>query len=127
MIAKTIYLTIGWITLLLGLIGIFVPLLPTTPFLLVSAWSFSRSSERLHQWLLNHPRFGIHIRNWESGHLMQRQAKVKSIIAIFITFSLSISFAPMPDHARIILAVFGVGLSIFLISLPEPEDKKNDD
>src|SRR5437762_1468372 len=61
--------------LLLGLVGVFVPVMPTMPFLLVAAWAASRSSPRLHQWLLSHPRFGPSLRDWNEAGVVPRRAK----------------------------------------------------
>ena len=63
------------LSLLLGLIGLFVPGLPTTVFIIISAWAAARSSPRLHAWLLAHPVFGPLLRNWHGGRLVSRRAK----------------------------------------------------
>jgi uncharacterized membrane protein YbaN (DUF454 family) len=61
--------------LVLGVIGIFLPLLPTTPFILLSALAFAESSPRLHQWLINHPRWVVIINNWQDGGRIDRRSK----------------------------------------------------
>lgn len=67
----------GWICVLLALAGIVLPLLPTTPFLLLAAWCFSRSSPRFHHWLMHHRWFGSYLRNIRAGHgLPRRQAAI---------------------------------------------------
>lgn len=73
--SRRLYLATGWICVCLGVIGIFLPLMPTTVFLLIAAWAFSRSSERWHRWLREHARFGEAIRAWEEHHAMPRRAK----------------------------------------------------
>jgi uncharacterized protein len=62
-------------SLILGIIGAFVPILPTVPFILLAAWAAARSSPRLSSWLENHPRLGPHIRDWRSGGVVRRPAK----------------------------------------------------
>jgi uncharacterized protein len=66
----------GWLALGLGVIGAFLPVIPTTPLVLVAAWCFSKGSERLHRWLLDDPRFGPLIRDWERHRVIRRRAKV---------------------------------------------------
>ncbi len=66
----------------LGLIGVFVPVMPTVPFLLVAAWAASRSSPRLHRWLMSHPRFGKPLRDWNEAGIVSRRAKWFATIAM---------------------------------------------
>jgi uncharacterized membrane protein YbaN (DUF454 family) len=71
---------LGWVALAVGLIGIFVPLLPTTPFVLLAAFFFSKGSERLHRWLLRHPRFGRYVRDWEREQVIPPVGKYASTL-----------------------------------------------
>lgn len=70
------WLIAGWAALALGTVGIFLPLIPTTPFILVAAWCFSKGSERMHRWLLEHRRFGPMVRDWERHGVIRLRAKV---------------------------------------------------
>ncbi len=79
-------LALGWISVTLGVIGIFLPIMPTTPFLLLAAWCFARSSERFHSWLLNHPRLGPTVQAWQSGEGLPR--KLRNRILFLLWFSL---------------------------------------
>lgn len=63
-----------------GVIGIFLPVLPTTPFLLVATWAFARSSPRLHVWLRGHPRLGAYVRDWEDAGVVPVRAKLLSVV-----------------------------------------------
>ena len=74
--------TVGLASLALGAIGIFVPLLPTTPLVLVAAFCFANSSERLHQWLLDHNVFGPLIDNWRRYGAISRNAKIMSVVSM---------------------------------------------
>ena len=89
---RLIVMASGWMSLMLGIIGIFLPLLPTTPFVLLSALCFSKSSPRLHHWLINQPRLGPMILNWEQQGSISQSAKVTSTVLIVGLFSFSLLF-----------------------------------
>lgn len=74
-LVRWLYLSLALLCLALGVIGIFLPVLPTTPFILLSAWAAARSSPRLLAWLENHTAFGPMIRDWRSGGVVRRRAK----------------------------------------------------
>jgi len=73
---KNLWLLTGLTSLMLGVLGIVLPILPTTPFLLLTAMAFANSSPKLHQWLMNHPRWGQIIQNWHDGGRIDRKSKV---------------------------------------------------
>ena len=81
--------TVGLASLALGAVGIFVPLLPTTPLVLVAAFCFANSSERLHQWLLDHNVFGPLIDNWRRYGAISRNAKIMSIVSMIAILVIS--------------------------------------
>ncbi len=87
---KTLYLSLGSLFLILAVMGIFLPLLPTTPFVLVAALFFSKSSDRWHQWLLDNRLFGPILSNWEESRCMPYFAKVLSfsMMTLFGTISI---------------------------------------
>ncbi|UTW04256.1 YbaN family protein [Amphritea atlantica] len=94
---RIIFLISGLFFVLLGVIGLLLPLVPTTPFLLVAAFCFSRSSERLHQYLLNHRWFGHYIRDWEEHGVIPMKAKLfaSSMMLIMVSYPLLfLSFHP---------------------------------
>ena len=78
--SKIVLLALGWICVSLGFIGIFVPGLPTTIFLIIALWAFTKSSKRLRNWLLNHKRFGPILRNWQEYKVVPLRAKILMII-----------------------------------------------
>tara|TARA_B100001964_G_C14087537_1_gene533280 strand:+ start:401 stop:772 length:372 start_codon:yes stop_codon:yes gene_type:complete len=78
--SKIILLALGWICVGLGFIGIFVPGLPTTIFLIIALWAFTKSSKRLRNWLLNHKRFGPILRNWQEHRVVPLKAKILMVI-----------------------------------------------
>ena len=77
---KIILLSIGWICVGLGFIGIFVPGLPTTIFLIVALWAFTKSSNKLRIWLLNHKKFGPFLRDWQEHRVVPLRAKILMVI-----------------------------------------------
>lgn len=80
----------GWLAIILACLGVVLPVLPTTPFLLLAAWCFSRSSPRFHHWLLYRSWFGSYIRHWQTYKGLPKGAKPKAIIVILVTFTISI-------------------------------------
>ncbi|QBG47587.1 DUF454 domain-containing protein [Verrucomicrobia bacterium S94] len=88
--ARFFYLTAGFALVGLATLGIFLPLLPTTPLLLLAAWCFANSSDKYHQWLLNHKVFGNLIRNWQENRCMPRKAKILSVTMILLFGGFSI-------------------------------------
>ena len=84
------WVTLGMLALGVGIIGIFVPGLPTVPFALVAAACFSRGSERLHKWLCNHKIFGPQIKDWEEHRGIRKKVKIFALTSLWIMISISI-------------------------------------
>jgi hypothetical protein len=116
---QVLLLTIGWVSLATGLIGILLPLLPTTPFLLLSAYCFSKSSKRLHDWLLNNRWFGPAIQQWEQTHTIDRQVKRRALLLTVCAFALSLFLVPLSLPGKIALGLLGLALCIYLSTLSE--------
>ena len=91
--SKIILLALGWICVSLGFIGIFVPGLPTTIFLIIALWAFTKSSKTLRLWLLNHKRFGPLLRNWETHKVVPKKAKITMVVLqILVVFMIHYTF-----------------------------------
>jgi uncharacterized membrane protein YbaN (DUF454 family) len=115
---RHLYLLLAWTCVTLGVIGIFVPLLPTTVFLLVAAWAFSRSSERWHRWLREHARFGAVVRSWEAHHAMPRRAKRVAFAALALSYALmALVYGPL-SWAAIIGGACIAGVAIYIAHIP---------
>ena len=112
---KTVILVIGFICLALGILGIVVPLLPTTPFLLLAAACFVRASDRLYQWLINHKLFGLYIRNYREYKAIPLKMKISSIALLWITLIFSILYVVDSTAMKIILALIGIGVTIHIL------------
>jgi hypothetical protein len=113
---RVFLIVLGALTLALGTVGILIPVLPTTPFLLVSAWSWLRSSDKLYRWLVRHKVLGTYIRNYLIHKAVTRKAR--RLALVFLWMGLGISFWLVPSlHVRIVLVVVGVAVSAHLLTL----------
>jgi uncharacterized membrane protein YbaN (DUF454 family) len=103
----------------LGAVGVFLPILPTTPFLLLSAACYLRSSERMHKWLLNNRWFGNYIRNYQEGKGIPLKTKVLAMIVLWGAILYS-AFIVLDEIliAQIVLLAIALGVSIHLVRLP---------
>lgn len=88
---RWLWIAAGLVSLAVGIVGLFVPLLPSTVFLLFASYAFARSSERLHLWLIEHRRFGPPIRHWQLERAIHRTAKRNATIVIVAGFIFSVS------------------------------------
>lgn len=110
---RLLLLIAGWLCMALALIGVALPLLPTTPFLLLAAACFVRSSPRLHARLLAHPRLGPFLDQWRRERSIPLAAKRRAYLLVSASFVLSIALVQGPGP-RIALAALGLGLLVFL-------------
>ena len=100
-----LYKPLGFLFLALGLLGIPLPVLPSTPFILLSAWFFARSSEKWHQWLLRSEVFGPMIRNWEDKRCISRRTKIVAVGLMLVAGGTSMTFALEDSTWRILTAL----------------------
>ena len=114
MVSRYVLIGLGSIFLGLGILGVFLPILPTTPFVLLAGACYARSSERLHQWLLSNRVLGPSIREWDENKSIGLRAKITAILMIVASFSFTI-YVMEELVVRIGLAVLGVGLIVFLL------------
>jgi uncharacterized membrane protein YbaN (DUF454 family) len=124
-ITKPILYVLAWISFALGFIGAFLPVLPTTPFMILAAYLFSKSSPRMHSWLTSLPYFGDAILEWENNRVIRPKAKVMAIVVLWIVMGASIIFAPVHYGLKIMLAVIGISVSIFIATRKSYAEDKN--
>tara|TARA_B110000438_G_C15793718_1_gene641914 strand:+ start:1545 stop:1925 length:381 start_codon:yes stop_codon:yes gene_type:complete len=124
MIKKYLYITLGMIFVGLGFIGIILPGIPTTPFILLAAWLFSKSSKRFENWLINHKIFGPIILNWRMYRGISLNSKKYAIFIVILTFISTIWFA-FSYKIDILLALGGLVLCFFIYTRPTPPFNKN--
>lgn len=108
----------GFLCVGLAVLGIFLPLLPTTPFLLLAAACFARSSPRFHRWLLAHRLFGPLIHDWQTHRALPARTKAVAIAMLAVTFGFSIVAVAEQPWLRIALAALGLGLAGMLLRIP---------
>ena len=111
------FMIMGWASLGLGLVGIFMPLLPTTPFLLLAAFCFQRSSKRLHDWLINQPTFGPIIQEWNTHHIIRPRVKWVSISLLWLLLAYPLVFKEsLSAWFKVIMILVGIGVTFFIAS-----------
>ena len=117
-LVRAALLAAGSLCVVLGIVGIFLPLLPTTPFMLLAAACFARSSRRFHDWLLANRTFGPLILEWEKHRSIPRRTKLTAIGLMSLTLAVSIVLFVEPRWLQALLAAIGVGLAIWLYRIP---------
>ena len=119
LLQKHTLVILGWFFTLLGLIGVILPILPTTPFLIIALVLFSKSSPRFRQMLLDNPWFGPSLKQWEENRTLSRKTKYKAVILILVTFSISVAIFNDKIQVQLILVGLGVVLIFFIWRIKE--------
>lgn len=115
---RPIYITLGWFFVSLGVIGAFLPVMPTTPFMLLALWAFAKSSERFHDWLYYHPYFGPPLQQWKEHRVIPVIAKVMSVGMMSGSLVYLIFFTNSPAYLNGIAAVGMLFAAWFIMSKP---------
>jgi uncharacterized protein len=128
-VKKYLLVTAGTVSLAIGILFMFIPVLPTTPFLILALFFYARSSKKLYEWLINNKLFGIYIRDYVLYGAIKKRAKISTFVILW--FSSLVSFILIHGtYARILLVVICVTLSICLASVktlkPEHKDERTD-
>ena len=123
---KAFLLFIGWLSVVLGVIGIFLPIMPTTPFLLLAAACFMRTSPKFYNWLVGHPRLGKYIAYYLEGKGIPLKAKIYTIALLTISMSITTYIVPVLA-VKILLPLVGVLVALYIVRQPtldlSPESK----
>jgi uncharacterized membrane protein YbaN (DUF454 family) len=112
MVKRRLLIGAGTLCVGLGIIGVFVPILPTTPFLLLAAACYMRSSERFYEWLTNNIIFGAYVRNYIEGRGMPVRIKVFTILLLWLAIGLSVNYGVQNTVIRIVLICVATGVTI---------------
>jgi uncharacterized membrane protein YbaN (DUF454 family) len=115
---RPLYVVAGWLCLGLGFLGIFLPLLPTTPFALLAAFCFSRGSTRLYHWLLAQKTFGPIIRDWNQHGVIQPPIKWVSIVMILLMIGYPVVFGPLALGIKLALSMIAACVIGFIWTRP---------
>jgi uncharacterized membrane protein YbaN (DUF454 family) len=124
-LVRTLWFIAGTICVVLGAIGIVLPILPTTPFLLAAAACYYKSSERMHRWLLNNKWFGEYIRNYTEGKGLTMKTKITALTVLWITIGFSTVFmldrllpAMLVLPMQLIMVAVAIAVSAHILRLP---------
>ena len=114
---RTILISLGWLCVGLGFVGVFIPGIPTTIFLIIALWAFTKSSEKLRYWLLNHKRFGPILNNWQEHKVVPRRAKI--LMVVLMSLAVILFYYSLQNLILTIgLIIILVSVAIYVISLP---------
>lgn len=116
--ARYLLLAIGWFFLALGAIGAFLPVLPTVPFLLITAWAWSKSSRRLHAWLYGNPTYGPYLVAWDKYGVIPKRAKIMAVGMMAAGWLVMTIFLARSIWMPLIVGVVEVAVSIFILTRP---------
>nr|WP_306669569.1 YbaN family protein [Pollutimonas harenae] len=116
LVIKTLFNVAGTLALILAILGIFLPLLPTTPFLLLASACYLRGSERLHHWLMTHRMLGPYLSNLQAGRGIPLRGKIIALTLMWASLAFSAWYVPLP-WVRWLLLIPGIGVTIYLIRM----------
>jgi len=114
-IKNTLWIILGIFAFFLGLIGVFIPFLPTTPFLLLAAGFFLKASDRLYQWLITHKVFGEYIRNFREYKALPKKTKIFAVITLWATILASVFFFTESSALKGLLVGIGIAVTIHIL------------
>ena len=119
-VVRPLLFAVGSISIALGVLGIFLPLLPTTPFLLLSAACYVRSSDKFYRWLISHPVLSKYILAYLNGEGIPRKAKCYTLLTMWLTMGVSAFIVPL-WQVQILLLCIALMVSTYIWRLPEPD------
>ncbi|TQS84482.1 YbaN family protein [Candidatus Methanomassiliicoccus intestinalis] len=114
---RTVCTILGTIAVMLGAVGIVLPVMPTVPFILAAAALFSAGNPKMHDWLINTKHFGPFIENYQSGRGIPRQLKFKTLVFLWIMLSISMFFTYKNSIVLLILMIVGILVSVHILTI----------
>lgn len=118
LLARRLYLLLGWSFFGLGAVGAVVPGLPTTLFMLLALWAFSKSSQRFHDWLYAHPNFGPPLRQWRNYRVIPLKAKLLAVTMMALSFMYLFFFTTMNGWILLLIALVMLYGAAFILTKP---------
>jgi len=118
-VPNLVLLGLGWVCVALGVVGIALPVLPTTPFLLVAAWAFARSSPRFRDWLLGHRTLGPYVNDWNEHGAIPTRAKVLAIAVMSASAIWLFGWSDLPLAVKLIASACMLGAAVFILTRPD--------
>ena len=125
-VVRWVLLIGGFVLVGIGVLGMFLPLLPTTVFFLLAGWCFARSSQKFHNWLHNNRFFGKYLANYRSKNGMTRGSKLFSIAFLLLGISISVLFLTDNLYIRILLAAIAIGVTWHLLAIKTISNDSSD-
>lgn len=113
---KPVWFVLAWLSFAVGIIGAFLPILPTTPLLILSAYLFSKSSPRFHAWLLNLPLAGEGIRDWQENRVIRSRAKILCSLTILLSLGIIILNPKIYTAVKVLVSLILISVGTFVIT-----------
>lgn len=114
---RTFFLVLGSLALAVGMVGVFVPVLPTTPFLLLAALCYARGSSRCYRWLTTNRVFGRYLDGYLSGRGVSWRVKAAALLLLWVGIGLSVGFAAEDLWLRLLLVAVALGVSVHVLTI----------
>jgi len=114
--SAAMWLILGWICVALGVIGLAVPIMPTVPFLIAAAFCFERGSPKLHAWLIQHPRLGPPLLDWNKHRVIRWPAKLIAVSGLTVSCGYTVLVADRPEPVKWLVGVIGIAAIVFILS-----------
>jgi len=121
-IKKGAYFILGTIALIIGIIGTFLPVLPTTPLILLAAWCYIRSSKKFYNWLISNERFGKTIEDFHTGRGITKNTKIRAIIMMWLMITISAYYFITSTPLIVFLYLIAVSVTFYLYRQPTLEE-----
>ena len=124
---RTLYFILGWFFFMMGAVGAVLPVLPTTPFMLLALWAFSRGSQRFHDWLYYHKFFGPPLQAWQQYRVIPRSAKVMSVTVMLASSVYLIFYSNIHYGFKLVAVLLMIYGMYFILSKPSIPCERLDD